>query len=93
MVILSVLTHLDPLLMMGGGIWTAIGIDSYTRVKATNFVTLRNGGAEAEVMMSQDNQLVMEFVDEISSTVATLKTLRDSERSCAGHTANHAKAG
>ena len=93
MVVLSVLTHIDPLLMMGGGIWTAIGIDSYTRVKSTNFVTLRNCAVESEVMMSQDNQLVMEFVEEISSTVANLRALRNHEDSCAGHAADHAKAG
>jgi hypothetical protein len=93
MVMLSLLTHRDPLLMIGGGIWTAIGFDSYTRVRATNFVMLREGAVESEVMISQDNELVMEFVEDITATVANLKELRDREMSCARQTVSHAKAG
>jgi len=92
-VILSLLVHRDAVLMMGGAIWTAIGIDSCLRVKTTNFVRLREGAAESEVMISQDNDLVMEFVEDINATIANLKELRDHEMSCVSGAVNHAKAG
>jgi len=93
MVILGVLAHSDPVLMMDGAIWTAIGIDSYTRVKTTSFVMLREGAVESEVMISQDNELVMEFVEDITASIANLKELRDHEMSCAREAVSHAKAG
>jgi hypothetical protein len=93
MVILGLLTQRDPVLMIGGAIWTAIGIDSYTRVKTTNIVRLREGAAVSEVMISQDNELAMEFVEDITATVATLKELRDHELNCGREAVSHAKAG
>jgi hypothetical protein len=62
-------------------------------VRATNFVMLREGAVESEVMISQDNELVMEFVEDITATVAHLKELQDREMSGARQTVSHAKAG
>ena len=91
--VLGVMMGPDPALMVGGGIWAAIGIDSCARVKPTSLVKLRNGSAENEVMNSQDDDLVNSFVEQISAEVAKLKALRGEHKLWKSRTAIRAKAG
>jgi hypothetical protein len=91
MVTFGVLMGMDPAAIVGGAIWAALGFDSCTRVKPTNFVRVRNGSEESEVMSSQDHELVNDFVEEITAKAANLKAQREEEETWSA--ANRAKAG